>query len=220
MNLVIFLLQGWNVRGKSGQATMLDKRRFATFKWLLTATMYMLLCVIAVTFTGCVTIWMFGGMPSSDPSDIESHGYQLLLPGNISETTQAYSYATDLPPGDEFTLIDIKDFRFSIYHDACNKTQPLLLTLIHSSPKNFHKRQAVRKTWAQYSSSVTVLFFVGLSPEFDEKLKEEDREYGDIIQGNFLDAYRNMTYKHVMALKYATYYCQSKSYFFKSCLYS
>lgn len=40
--------------------------------------------------------------------------------------------------------------------------------------------------------------------------------YDDIVQGNFLDAYRNMTYKHVMALKWFTYHCPEAKYILKA----
>lgn len=36
------------------------------------------------------------------------------------------------------------------------------------------------------------------------------------VQGNFHDAYRNMTYKHVMALKYAAYHCPRARYVLKT----
>lgn len=40
--------------------------------------------------------------------------------------------------------------------------------------------------------------------------------YDDIVQGSFLDAYRNMTYKHVMALKWFTYHCPEAKYILKA----
>ena len=44
----------------------------------------------------------------------------------------------------------------------------------------------------------------------------ESLNYSDLVQGNFLDAYRNMTYKHVMALKWFTYYCDEVKYMMKT----
>ncbi|KAG7209500.1 hypothetical protein KM043_015585 [Ampulex compressa] len=62
---------------------------------------------------------------------ISTPGYQLLFPGNITPSPQPY-LMNELPSGDKSTLIDIKDFKFIINNDACNKTQPLLLMLLRA----------------------------------------------------------------------------------------
>ena len=41
------------------------------------------------------------------------------------------------------------------------------------------------------------IFVLGDSPEWNEMLKDEQKSYKDILQINFVDAYRNMTYKHL-----------------------
>jgi len=48
--------------------------------------------------------------------------------------------------------------------------------------------------------------------EVTARIVEESEVHHDLIQGNFIDAYRNMTYKHVMGLKWATYFCQNARY--------
>lgn len=35
-------------------------------------------------------------------------------------------------------------------------------------------------------------------------INEESERYHDLVQGNFVDSYRNLTYKHVMGLKWIT----------------
>lgn len=149
-------------------------------------------------------------MPYSG-AGVAAPGYTLIFPGNVTTPSpQPYSI-NELPSDDKSTLINIKDFRFTINHSPCNRTQPLLLMLVHSAPENSLKRHVVRETWGQQTSDVTLLFLVGYSGRYQSKLEEENKRYQDLIQGNFLDAYRNMTYKHVMGLKWATYYCPSKS---------
>lgn len=37
-----------------------------------------------------------------------------------------------------------------------------------------------------------------------------------MFQGNFMDTYRNLTYKHVMLLKYAVYHCPNINYLLKT----
>ena len=41
------------------------------------------------------------------------------------------------------------------------------------------------------------IFVLGDSPEWNKMLKDEHKSYKDILQIDFVDAYRNMTYKHL-----------------------
>lgn len=191
---------------------MLDKRRLHASG----TSPCTLIFVVALALTGCFSFWLHidnSGSPTPYSSGVSAPGYLLILPGNVTPSPQPY-LLHELPFGDKSTLIDIKDFRFTINNDPCNGTHLLLLMLVHSAPENFVKRNVVRETWGQQSSNVALLFFVGSSDEYQTMLEEENRKYKDLIQGNFLDAYRNMTYKHVMALKWATYHCPSKHIFF------
>ncbi|XP_012280585.1 beta-1,3-galactosyltransferase 5 [Orussus abietinus] len=170
--------------------------------------------IVAITIIGCLSFWLCTVhsemflWPTSNPA------YLLVLPENISMVPQPYSMS-ELDHNDKTTLVDIKNFKFTINHDPCNNTQPLLLMMIHSAPANFPKRLVVRETWGHRTNSVVVLFLVGYSNDYQLRLEEENKIYGDLIQGNFLDAYRNMTYKHVMALKWAAYHCPSAKYVLK-----
>ncbi|KAK1133871.1 hypothetical protein K0M31_011657 [Melipona bicolor] len=192
---------------------MLDKRRLHASG----TSPYTLIFVVALALTGCFSFWLHidsSGSPTPYSSGASAPGYLLILPGNVTPSPQPY-LLHELPFGDKSTLIDIKDFRFTINNDPCNRTHPLLLILVHSAPENFIKRNVVRETWGQQSPDVELLFFVGSSDEYQTMLEEENKKYKDLIQGNFLDAYRNMTYKHVMALKWATYHCPSAKYILK-----
>jgi Galactosyltransferase len=48
------------------------------------------------------------------------------------------------------------------------------------------------------------------------RIEQENRFFDDIVQGSFQDAYRNLTYKHVMALKWHTYHCPHAPYVLKT----
>ncbi|XP_047740241.1 beta-1,3-galactosyltransferase 5-like [Hyalella azteca] len=39
------------------------------------------------------------------------------------------------------------------------------------------------------------------------KIDAENNKFNDIVQGNFQDHYRNLTYKHIMGLTWATHFC-------------
>ncbi|XP_046736300.1 beta-1,3-galactosyltransferase 5-like [Diprion similis] len=118
------------------------------------------------------------------------------------------------PDNDKTRLIDLRNFTFTINH-TCNNSHPLIVALIHTAPKNYAKRMIIRETWGKKIYGIMVFFFVGMSTEFQCKLEEEDKTYGDIVQGNFIDSYRNLTYKHVMDLKWAKYHCPDVKYVLK-----
>ncbi|KAJ8940361.1 hypothetical protein NQ318_015754 [Aromia moschata] len=46
-------------------------------------------------------------------------------------------------------------------------------------------------------------------------IEDESRKFGDIIQGNFIEAYKNLTYKHIMGLKWAKDYCYNAKFIIK-----
>uniref|UniRef100_A0A1B0D975 Hexosyltransferase n=1 Tax=Phlebotomus papatasi TaxID=29031 RepID=A0A1B0D975_PHLPP len=48
-----------------------------------------------------------------------------------------------------------------------------------------------------------------------ESIEGEHRRFGDIVQGNFIDAYKNLTYKHIMGLKWASIECFRSSFIVK-----
>lgn len=95
----------------------------------------------------------------------------------------------------------------------CKNRDVFLLVYIHSHPDNFERRQIVRETWGNvtwYKKSVVLRVFVmGQTENTAHKhlLKMESLHYNDIIQEDFLDTYRNLTYKAVGALKWVTTYC-------------
>lgn len=154
------------------------------------------------------------------------------LSGGQEEGPNTVLYDADpLPKNDFRNLIDIQnEFDFLINQKACpsrrgtsvtnaNTTQNesaidsphvLVLVLVHSAPRNFRKRLTIRQTWANHPDPALKVFFMLGSVEsrtLQFKLEMENERFGDLIQGNFTDAYRNMTYKHVMALKWFTYFC-------------
>jgi hypothetical protein len=69
----------------------------------------------------------------------------------------------------------------------------------------------VRETWGRPALPGTALvFLVGIpgGEHGNTHLEEESTLHGDIVQGGFLDTYRNLTYKTTMGLLWATSFCQ------------
>lgn len=60
------------------------------------------------------------------------------------------------------------------------------------------------------------LFGAVNNTKLNDRLVEENGLYDDIVQGNFIDSYRNMTYKHVMGLKWFKYNCKYPNFVLKT----
>ncbi|XP_046557968.1 beta-1,3-galactosyltransferase 5-like [Haliotis rubra] len=89
-----------------------------------------------------------------------------------------------------------------------------LLVLILSAPENIDRRNALRETWLSpyinNTSKVRYLFLLGLSEYVasDAIIQQENTVYKDILQGDFLDDYHNLTYKTLMGLTWAANHCK------------
>lgn len=136
----------------------------------------------------------------------------------LLENTHNTLNLDSLPKNDYNTLIDMK-FEFKTLNLLCKNesSEPLLLILVHSSTGNFLKRQVIRDTWGKPSRKLRVAFLVGrpVTDETNAKLRTESLQNQDIIQGDFLDSYQNITYKHTMGMKYFIYHCIGAKYVLK-----
>uniref|UniRef100_A0A182SBG6 Hexosyltransferase n=1 Tax=Anopheles maculatus TaxID=74869 RepID=A0A182SBG6_9DIPT len=163
---------------------------------------------------------------------------------STASLTVASSWGDSLPNDDYTSLIDLKDFKFTINYDYCGTgtgvvrrrrslkradalrgtrspataSPPLVLVLIHSAPANLAKRNTIRATWGEPDERARLIFLMGAvsSNASQRAIERESRLHDDIVQGSFVDAYRNMTYKHVMALKWFVYHCPGAHYVLKT----
>ncbi|XP_018576170.1 beta-1,3-galactosyltransferase 5 [Anoplophora glabripennis] len=121
-----------------------------------------------------------------------------------------------LPEVDYKTLVNI-NFTFTTFNLICENTTPLLLILVHSAPKNFAKRIVIRETWGKSEENVKILFLLGTTDDIkiEKTLQQENYAHNDLLRGNFLDSYKNLTYKHLMGLKYVIYHCSQAKYILK-----
>jgi hypothetical protein len=55
-----------------------------------------------------------------------------------------------------------------------------------------------------------------VNPNTQKLIELENSKFGDILQGNFIDAYRNLTYKHTMVFKWFLESCASAEYLLKT----
>ena len=106
--------------------------------------------------------------------------------------------------------------------NICTGESIFLITMVHSAFQHFSNRRNIRKTWASsrhiQGKNIRTLFMVGVlhNLTLNNMLKQEAETYHDIIQGNFIDSYRNLTYKHFMTLKWITMFCNHSYFVLKS----
>ncbi|XP_063880299.1 beta-1,3-galactosyltransferase 5-like [Scylla paramamosain] len=96
---------------------------------------------------------------------------------------------------------------------VCNESAPFILAVVITAVENFERRERVRSTWAspefyQYTG-IKAVFVVGYpnSKTLQESLDDEIDKYEDIIQADFMDTYRNLTYKTISWLSWVKDWC-------------
>ncbi|KAK3587722.1 hypothetical protein CHS0354_042514 [Potamilus streckersoni] len=97
-----------------------------------------------------------------------------------------------------------------------------LIIFIFTTHQRQQERNAIRQTWLNYTNKNTAnirySFLLGEVP--DENLRklveEENKIHNDIIKEDFVDTYQNLTYKTMMAFKYAVTKCSYAKFVMKT----
>lgn len=96
-------------------------------------------------------------------------------------------------------LLDMSNFKYLITKPPCSRdsSQPYFVTLVHTAPTHIERRMAARETWAHSDPRTLTYFMIGYvaSPSIQKRINQEEAKHHDIIQGNFVDSYHNLTYK-------------------------
>lgn len=95
-----------------------------------------------------------------------------------------------------------------------------LLIFITSAPSHKDARMAIRQTWGHYSqrSDINTAFLVGSTKDsqLENDLRDENKLYGDLISGRFLDSYNNLTLKTMSLLEWVDNYCNKIKFILKT----
>ncbi|NXK17462.1 B3GN6 acetylglucosaminyltransferase, partial [Arenaria interpres] len=99
-----------------------------------------------------------------------------------------------------------------------------LLLAIKSSPLNYERREAIRKTWGQERTFEGVLirrvFLMGVTASAQDNkklnplLRREQQEHGDMLQWDFKDTFFNLTLKQVLFHTWLEEHCPSVRFIF------
>ena len=99
-------------------------------------------------------------------------------------------------------------------HEICTDVDEVfLLVMIASASWEFDRRNLIRNTWASQKGHnnqvIKYVFFVGNDHKTSnqQKLQLEFDHFGDIVEEDFDETYKNLTLKTLGQLKWATYFC-------------
>ncbi|KAK0055443.1 beta-1 3-galactosyltransferase 1 [Biomphalaria pfeifferi] len=88
------------------------------------------------------------------------------------------------------------------------------LVLVHSATFHFERRNEYRMTYGNFEFTkpykLKVVFFLGIPEDSrqQESITTEHKHHMDTVQGNFVDTYKNLTYKAVMSFRWASMHCK------------
>ena len=97
-----------------------------------------------------------------------------------------------------------------------------LLVFVHSAPKHFERRTVIRQTWGSISNienfSIKRVFVLGRqnNKTVQTTINHEHALHRDIVQGNFLDTYFNLSQKHILGIRWASEFCKTAKYIIKA----
>lgn len=115
----------------------------------------------------------------------------------------------------------INQHKFTYIIDSQHCTPPtFLLVVVRSEPEHFLERRDVRDTWGSVTSyrdkRIRTVFMMGHSKYTDnglqQELLKENTIYGDIVVGDFVEHFRNQTYKSIMGLSWFDTHCEHADY--------
>ena len=114
-------------------------------------------------------------------------------------------------------LFDIHKVEFLKSPVPCGRDIRLVI-VIHSHPEHIELRNTLRQTWAQETDNTRRIFVVGIIDNTfaSDAINRESEGFGDMLQGDFIDSYRNMTYKHLLGYRWIHHHCSGSSYVLKS----
>ena len=188
--------------------------------------LYVLALVVAAIVLGCYTLMeLLHYVPlmrqqiiifkARNPSNLVVSERRPIFAHKVKIDKKAIGYFKGLPrPNLTFVLNN---------EDLCEIKGLHMLVYIYTIPKDFEKRQLIRNTWGNYQFLKThpfrVAFIIGYGDKNDTvlqaKLTNESQVHRDIIQGNFIDSYHNLSYKAALVFKWISMYCLNSKFVLK-----
>ncbi|TMW48403.1 hypothetical protein DOY81_006493 [Sarcophaga bullata] len=172
--------------------------------------LYRILTLLGTVLLILVLIFLFVKEPGSDK-------YITI----ISEKSE-YKVKS-LPAG--LGLLNLTNFELLIENNLCHMFKKELLAILivtsyvgHDGLRSAHRQAISQAKLAELGiQRVFLLASIPAKEHFitQQQLQDEQQKFGDLLQGNFMEAYKNLSYKHIMGLKWASTECSKAKFIIK-----
>ncbi|KAG5878755.1 hypothetical protein JTB14_012125 [Gonioctena quinquepunctata] len=149
--------------------------------------------------------------------------YLKIIEHNGEENTEYDDYKTPRY-FEKQKLFNMDNFHYILNNkNTCdNETTVHAVILVTSYFGNVEARSAMRRAFSNddlKQLNFRRVFLLGRAPSdkytTQKSIENESQRFGDLIQGSFIEAYKNLTYKHIMGLKWAAEYCSAAKFTIK-----
>ena len=112
--------------------------------------------------------------------------------------------------------------------DLCPSGETLgYIMMIYSATSNFKNRQTIRETFgsrnaSQYVSQRVVFLLGSVNTTMEdhgkitERIQKESKKHGDLVQGDFVDSYNNLTLKGLAGIRWVDKHCKNVKFVMKA----
>jgi len=199
----------------------MEKLRFQIwlqlYQWRKTVLVFVTTSLILLGFFLLLSVTQFDDLPTTKRGiyELRTSGTKKLHSSLMKQRYESVPKAksTNNPP-----------LRFLINEPYfCLEQKFLYLIVVSSSPQNIEKRIAIRNTWGNSDvlnntrgGLVFLLGKVHKNMRLQKQIYEESMSYRDVVQADFIDSYKNLTQKSVMALKWFSSYCSHVKFLMKT----
>ncbi|XP_008293146.1 beta-1,3-galactosyltransferase 2-like isoform X2 [Stegastes partitus] len=161
--------------------------------------------------------WLFNHSKKVDMPPYRVHPKHRHILNEIQTTTEP---PTVQPVGVRYHQAYPGNYHFIMDNTEVCSQNPFLVLMVPVEPSNVAARDAIRQTWGNESlvqgQVVVTLFMLGVSGGADvEKLQQENLQYHDLIQSDFVDSYLNLTIKTMVIMDWLATHCRTAAYAMK-----
>ncbi|KAL4230566.1 hypothetical protein ACF0H5_010945 [Mactra antiquata] len=210
----------WNDLEKNSVNTILieheDGQMYVAFKLNISAKIMRDMQKGKLTIGDAASLSKFTSMPSSSgQNNAKKAASADVTTANSKVEESRKNSGSEAIPGFVYP-VTIHENPYNINNPkVCSDEKQLsIIVVVHSSTTHFMRRSSIRETWANYKlyqgHSLRIVFLLGMPTKSTTQtlIEHESSLHNDIIQGNFLDSYRNLTHKGVLGLRWVTENCR------------
>lgn len=110
------------------------------------------------------------------------------------------------------------EFKYVINNECITNSSVKAILIVTSYAGKFDARSALRRAYPQqlltqlgvYRVFLLAKLKLGVSQVTQNAIDHENKMFNDLVQGNFFEDYKNLTYKHIMGIGWAAMHCHAE----------